>query len=42
MNGSEGEEIGGWVLQRRDHQMGLIVARLVGGSEGGDGDKIGL
>ena len=39
MGGSEGGE---WVRQQRDRRVGLTTARLVGGSEGGDGDGIGL
>ena len=42
MIGSEEGEMGGWVLQQRDQQVGLIAARSVGGSKVGDGDEIGL
>ena len=41
MSESEEGEMGGWVLQRV-RQVGLIAAGSVGGSEGDDGDKIGL
>ena len=36
VSGSEGGEMGGWVWQRRDRQVGLIVARSAGGSDSGE------
>ena len=40
----KGPQIGGWVWQRRDRQVGLTAARSADGSEGGDSDddEIGL
>ena len=42
VGGSKGDEMGGWVWQRWDRQVGLIAARSVGGFEGGDNNEIGL
>ena len=42
VGGSEGGKMGEWVSQRRDQLVALTAARLASGSEGGNGDKIGL